>query len=663
MARLPLAPLSEEQRAELTTWLAEHGDSVPLSVRVALEQHNALLAGLLGSRHKLSQVLQELRRALGVTPTTERRSSRDPLGPVSNGDGQRPKNKREQLELMAGRYETLADWHKDIARRHRRKVKKIKGKLMKMPVQDDQRTEEEKTADAAAVREHIVRLKLGGGAEPAFESAKEAFMTGAQVAMDEETVKLPAPVAQGSESKVLDTVVEQRERYDFTFTVRRVVVEVEKKIIEGEDGERHVVSASTSELGPPRYAVTWDFLAHMAVLVVQYAMPMNRLANLLSTDAKRFTAGSLARQLRYVAQRFAPIYLALVDDLADSEIITGDDTSSRVVEVNSYFAEEKPTEPPPWDAYRTREAARRQIDEHGATSLGAMLASELGFEFARRTGDGAKRSFHTTTVSGRSVAADPRSLVVIYRSHLGGFGNLLEMLLWKRRKSAKALTIQSDLATVNLVADEGLRRNFDIRYVGCASHARRPFALYEHEDPDTCARMLHLFRGLFMHEYGLTLHGRNRQNVLAVRGIDSRELWEEIKEVAEAMKTQWSSETKLGEGARYITRNFGKLTAYLDEPRLELTNNFSERMLRLEKLIEASSLFRRTLEGRFALDVMRSVLQTAVAARAPLQEYVLGVLRAAPDEVAARPERFTPQAWARAEQKMSPRQACPPPPG
>ena len=283
-----------------------------------------------------------------------------------------------------------------------------------------------------------------------------------------------------------------------------------------------------------------------------------------------------------------------------------------------------------------------------------MLAAELGFEFERRTGDGTKKALHTTTISGRSERDDPRSLIVLYRSHLGGFGNLLETLLCKRSPKCKALTIQSDLATVNLVADEELRRRFDIRYVGCASHARRPFALYEDEDPDYCAGMLHMFKGLFIHEHGLNLFGRNQQNVRAVRGVDSRAQWQDIKELAEDMSTHWSRETKLGEGARYITRNFAKLTAYLDDPRLELTNNFSERMLRLEKLIEASSLFRTSLEGRFALDIMRSVLQTAVAARAPLQEYILSVLRASPAEVASTPGLFTPREWAAANTGPTP---------
>lgn len=69
-------------------------------------------------------------------------------------------------------------------------------------------------------------------------------------------------------------------------------------------------------------------------------------------------------------------------------------------------------------------------------------------------------------------------------------------------------------------------------------------------------------------------------------------------------------------------------------------------MLRLEKLIEGSSMFRRSLEGRFVLDIVRTVLQTAVAAGIPVHEYLVSVLRANPDDVAKTPGRFTPRAWA-----------------
>jgi hypothetical protein len=270
----------------------------------------------------------------------------------------------------------------------------------------------------------------------------------------------------------------------------------------------------------------------------------------------------------------------------------------------------------------------------------------FAFESPRQDGTGGKQSLNTTVITGRSVAEDPRSLIVFYRSHLGGFGNLLESILGHRSREARHVIVQGDLSTTNLVKDSDLLQRFDFKNIGCSAHARRPFALYEHEDPLHCPHMLHLFTGLAMHEQLLDEHGRNRDNVLAVRQADSRRLWGYIKELATEMAAKWSKSTKLGVGARYILKHYDKLTDYLDDPRLEPTNNLRERMLRTEKLIESSSMFRLSLEGRFVLDIVRTVLQTAVAARVPMHEYLTSVLRSDADEVEQHPERFTPRAWA-----------------
>jgi hypothetical protein len=275
-----------------------------------------------------------------------------------------------------------------------------------------------------------------------------------------------------------------------------------------------------------------------------------------------------------------------------------------------------------------------------------LIGSRFGFESSRKNGDGPKEGMHTTVISGRSVAEDPNSLIVFYRSHLGSCGNLLESILQSRDERHRNLILQGDMSTTNLVTSLDLLDRFDIRAIGCSAHARRPFAVYEDEDPERCAYMLHLFLGLALHEEQLDVHGRNKDNVLAVRGTDSRELWNEILDLAKQMANKWSPATKLGAGARYIIKHFDALTAYLDDARLEPTNNLRERMLRMEKLIEGSALFRRSLEGRFALDVVRTVLQTAVASGVPVHEYLVSVLRASDDEIRTRPERFTPRAWA-----------------
>ena len=70
-------------------------------------------------------------------------------------------------------------------------------------------------------------------------------------------------------------------------------------------------------------------------------------------------------------------------------------------------------------------------------------------------------------------------------------------------------------------------------------------------------------------------------------------------------------------------------------------------MLRLERLIENNALFRQTLDGRFSLDIIRTVLQTAIAAKVDLQLYLMWVMSMPADVVEAAPADFTPLAFAR----------------
>ncbi len=545
-----------------------------------------------------------------------------------------------------------------------------------MPVEQIELTAEQEAEGEVHAKVFVEHLERGEGATDAeLESAEEALMpSGAAVSTEQNERLAVEPSQQPEDAKVITTLQDNRVRYDIAVQVSRLELDVEKQVIVKGNGERTVVSASTDSYGPARYSVTWSALATLAVLVGQFAIPLNRLATLFSAAGKEFTAGGLSRLLHYVAVRLVAIYIELGEQLSDADILAGDDTSCRVLEVTGYFhklksARKKGKKPKlPWAGYRTRVAAQQSIDEcerqrraraqqraegqgegkcpsDSEPSLAMLIGRHFEFESPRQDGKGAKQSMNTTVVTGRSVAKDPRSLIVFYRSHLGGFGNLLESILHNRKASAKDLIVQADLSTTNLIKDPELLSRFNFMFIGCSAHARRPFALYEDEDPVYCSHILHLFAGLSMHEERLDAHGRNRQNVLAVRQHESRGLWEEIVEVATKIESRWSKESKLGAGARYIINHYDKLTAYLDDPRLQPTNNLQERMLRTEKLIENSSMFRRSLEGRFVLDIIRTVLQTAVAARVPVHEYLVSVLRENPEHIASHPERFTPFAW------------------
>jgi len=700
-------PLTAERLREVDEWIEAHLSELPEAVAAFLRLHRHYLTAGKNLPRRFNETLRELRRALGITSSSERRRSGSPMTAVPGTKPGRAKTEQERLEEQRDRSSRLGYWHEDLHKRHTRRAKRIEERLAKMktkpappvsskedqpepssptslqdvidetPVESIELTEEERAQVRARSIELADHLEEGEEADPALTSATESLMPGGAAVTDEEMEFLAAaPPEELADAKVVKTLSDERVRYDVSVSVTPITLNVQKHVVVKDNGERTVVSASTQAYGPPRYSVTWATLATLAVLVGQFALPLNRLATLFSTAGKQFTAGGLSRMLHYVAQRLVPIYLKLGEQLSDSDILCGDDTSCRVLEVASYFKTAKSQRrkrpknkrPPPWEAYRTSAAAEASIEQcrqrqeqrqrqqaegdrdakrakDEEPSLGMLIGRVLDFESPRQDGTGGKQSLNTTVITGRSVVDDPSSLVVFYRSHLGGFGNLLESILRRRSLAARNVTVQADLSTTNLVKDPDLLQHFDLKLIGCSAHARRPFALYEHEDPVYCPSMLHLFTGLAMHEQLLDEHGRNRNNVLAVRQADSRRLWGDIKEVATKMTAKWSKDTKLGAGARYILKHYDKLTAYLDDPRLQPTNNLQERMLRTEKLIESSSMFRLSLEGRFVLDIIRTILQTAVAARVPVHDYLVDVLRADADEIEQHPERFTPHAW------------------
>jgi hypothetical protein len=710
-------PLSAEQRREVDAWIGAHLIEVPESVAVFLTLHRQYLTAGQDLCRRFNETLRQLRRALGITSSSERRRSGSPLSAVPGTEPAGATTAQEQLEQQRDRSHRLGDWHADLRERHGRRANRIEERLAKMktdppapvaaqqdkpvepespeplqevtedtPVEQIELTEEERARARACGVELADHLEMGQEPDPALTSVTETLMPGGAVVTDAEMAHLAASLpAELAGAKVVKTLSDQRVRYDVSVTVTPITLNVQKHVVVNDNGERTVVSASTDAYGPARYSVTWSALATLALLVGQFALPLNRLATLFSTAGKRFSAGGLSRMLHYVAQRLLPIYLELAEQLADSDILSGDDTSCRVIEVASYFKAAQDNRrsgsnnerPAPWRAYRSPAAAeasieqcrqrqeqrqRRRADgdrEAKRTSdeeptLGMLIGRVLAFESPRQDGTGGKQSLNTTVVTGRSVADDPRSLIVFYRSHLGGFGNLLESILVQRSPAARDVIVQADLSATNLVRDPDLVQRFDVKLIGCSAHARRPFALYEHEDPLYCPFMLHLFTGLAMHEQLLDEYGRNRDNVLAVRQADSRRLWGDIKELATKMTAKWSKSTKLGAAARYILKHYDKLTAYLDDPRLQPTNNLQERMLRTEKLIESSSMFRLSIEGRFVLDVIRTILQTAVAARAPVHDYLIDVLRADANEIEQHPQRFTPHAWAARRQTEQP---------
>jgi hypothetical protein len=668
-------------------WFAANEQTLPECVRELLAEPLAKLQSGGLSKKAYGEYGRQLARALGLIPSSERRRTSGRALDGAKGDGK--KLDRRKRDFRAGQHDASATQKLVTETRGDHGLTRVEQSTLEtdrmtdnphLPVATEGRPDlpelspEKKAEIAAETAAFVARAELGDGEDPSLAKADEALMNADVVCVDEDAVVVPAELPEcAHDSTVVKTLMDSRVRYDFAVTVTELTLHVEKKVVVGSDGTRRVFTGNVQEFGPKGFAVTWQALATLAVMVGQFAMPLHRLGTMLSSATKRFTATSLSRMAHYVAERLLPIYLTLMEQLADSDILAGDDTSCRVLEVSTHRAQTNPDLPTPWQSYATVAQAneayldyeRRKAElltrrfegdrEAKVTPvlkppLKVCIARELPFESPRKSGAGPKQSLNTTVVTGRTDEADPQSTIVFYRSHLGSLGNLLEMLLARRKAKKRKLIVQADLATTNLVTDPQLTSRFDVELVGCGAHARRPFAQYEDQDPKWTKLMLALFAMLAVHEDALDRHGRNRENTLAVRGNDSRKIWERIKRACTAMAERWTKATPLGAAVRYVLKHFDRLTVYLDDPRLDATNNLRERLLRTEKLIEKSSMFRKSIEGRAVLDILRTILQTAVAAGAPPHAYLIDVLKASPADIEAHPEHYTPAAWAKRSQ-------------
>lgn len=642
----PLPKLSADARTEAEAWLKLNGAHLPAAVSAALNLSLLLATKLASAAESRRSILMQLRLALGILPSSERRKNcGDPLV-GSSKDASKGLTEAERLADELSRLRRLKDWHGKLSRRHGKRLKDLEARLMNL--EDIPLTPEDEAELLLEEAEFDAHVALGARCDLDCAAPAETLMKGAVARTSTEEVDCEVDrdgLPRGT--KIKQQFFEDRERIGFSFNVTRFDISVEKLSIQTPAGPS-LVAASVEDIGPPKSKVTWEFLTSMAIMVAQYAMPLNRFAALASSPFKTFTAGEMSRHFHYVAERFLAIYLELGHDLANSAVLCGDDTPSRVVEVNQTLKQQRAGKSiePPWKEYATAAKAEQALIAGAEPTLALQIAAKLGFESDRKDGTGTKVGFNTTILSGRTNGDDPRSTIVFFRSHMGGFGNLLTGILSKRRLDNPDLLIQSDLSTVNLISDESLRKRLRVNIIGCSNHARRPFAQFEDDDPEICAWILHSFKGLAIYEKTLDAHGRNSENSIAVRGTAGQRMWDEIKEAATMLTKKWSRETDLGEAARYIIRHFDRLTYYLRDHRLAASNNFSERMLRLERLIENNALFRQKLEGRFALDIVRTILQTGIAANVNLDLYMNWVLRMPPDVVAASPHEFTPLAFA-----------------
>jgi len=395
------------------------------------------------------------------------------------------------------------------------------------------------------------------------------------------------------------------------------------------------VRASTINEGPDNFQLTWEAVANLVKMHVGFAIPINRIVAMIGQP--EFSSSKICRVLQYVAKNFVRTYLCLADQLSEVAILSGDDTSTKVLEKSGTGSPD-----PICD----------EIDE------------QLGWTQTRADGRGDKKALNVSLLVGKTDK-DPRSTIRFFRTHMGSVGNLLSKILESRLPSADPLIFQGDLSTTNL-PNPIIREQVNLLLAGCGAHARRPFWRYREQDESLCYFLLRGFLFLAKIETLIDQRGRTRERTLKLRGKYGRLMWHAMRNRCLAATTGhvpspgtypkgitpdiWPPNTDLYTASKYLINHFEALTLYLKHPELDYTNNAQERALRIEKCMLSSSKFRKTKRGRVTLDILRTINSTCTAANIDLTDYLRFFFKNI-QEVEEHPENFTPFAFARLIEK------------
>jgi len=585
---------SQEELNDLKRFFEDNKSTLPESAVDVLSRMMTVYESFLESKQKAKNTLNRLREAMGITPKSER---------GAQNSHQIDQTALPLENLTPAQQELLAELEKKRALALKEKadydkqIRKIKPKVKVAEQLEFTMSDEMMFSEPSSVREDI--------------KSKE---------------KVGRIVEFGRE-KGLTSTYDTTKRVDLKIVVTETTHEVET-VTDPTTGKS--VRASMADIGPEGFQLTWNAIANLIKLHVGFAIPINRLALLIGQP--EFTSGKIYRILAYIAAQLLPIYFCLIESLSDVEMMSGDDTKTKVLE----------------------------LSEPGDDSMAKAIDEMLGFTQPKKDGTGDKKGLNVSLLVGRTEKTDPRSTIRFFRTHMGSVGDLLSQALELRNPKSGPLIFQGDLSTTNLPSLD-LRKRIELIIAGCGAHARRPFWRYKDDDGALCYFMLRGFAMLSQIENKIDERGRDRETILKLRGRYAKWVWKALFNRSTAATTGeilgratyrkdcgpqiWPPTTELYTACRYVINHFDELTRYLSNPHLQYTNNGIERALRIEKCMLSGSKFRKTRNGRAVLDVLRTINATCTAAKIDLTVYIRYVFKHLP-QLREHPENFTPYAVA-----------------
>jgi transposase len=178
--------------------------------------------------------------------------------------------------------------------------------------------------------------------------------------------------------------------------------------------------------------------------------------------------------------------------------------------------------------------------------------------------------------------------------------------------------------------------------VGCWAHARRGFIKAEATDPALSKEAVDRIRNLFLIEQAAAeLSAEDRARM---RQEKAAPLLEEFRAWMQLTATKVLPKSPMGQAITYVQNQWEALTRYLQDGRLEMTNNAAERAVKPFAIGRKNWLFFQREGGGKTASILMSLLMTARAAGINLNDYFRDVLLRI-SEPGVSVEDLTPHGW------------------
>lgn len=181
--------------------------------------------------------------------------------------------------------------------------------------------------------------------------------------------------------------------------------------------------------------------------------------------------------------------------------------------------------------------------------------------------------------------------------------------------------------------------------VACWAHLRRKFLEAEASEPELSKRAADQIRKLFLLERAAKEDGLDPEAIRRLRQENARPLIDAFEAWLDQAETQVLPRGPLAMGITYARNQREALRRYLEDGRLELSNNAAERAMRPFAVGRKNWLFFLRESGGVSTTILMSLLMTSKAAGVNPREYFRDVLVRIASENDVR--KLTPHEWKR----------------